>query len=275
VCHQFGLGEPSGADLHRLVTAWHRLDPWPDAVAGLTRLKSKFIIAPCSNGNIALITNMAKRAGLPWDVVLGAEVAQAYKPDPQAYLGSADALGLKPEECMMVAAHQDDLDAAAELGMATAYVLRPDEFGPDVTIEPTREERVDACGGQLYAAGGPDGLLSPHAFLSSTNSSHALRSDFLVFLLHPKTVVCTCKASACRINGYEVGITGDDTHVADLMAQHIHHGVQHHGHVCRVGLPVGSGETTGLNAFRAPPSSLCTDASSPRTRNCDDDHPAT
>jgi 2-haloacid dehalogenase len=139
VCHQFGLGEPSGADLHRLVTAWHRLDPWPDAVAGLTRLKSKFIIAPCSNGNIALITNMAKRAGLPWDVVLGAEVAQAYKPDPQAYLGSADALGLKPEECMMVAAHQDDLEAAAELGMATAYVLRPDEFGPDVTIEPTRE----------------------------------------------------------------------------------------------------------------------------------------
>jgi 2-haloacid dehalogenase len=108
-------------------------------VEGLTRLKSKFIIAPCSNGNIALITNMAKRAGLPWDVVLGAEVAQAYKPDPQAYLGSADALGLKPEECMMVAAHQDDLDAAAELGMATAYVLRPDEFGPDVTIEPTRE----------------------------------------------------------------------------------------------------------------------------------------
>lgn len=139
VCHQFGLGEPSGADRHRLVTAWHRLDPWPDSVAGLTRLKSTFIIAPCSNGNIALITNMAKRAGLPWDVVLGAEVAQAYKPNPQAYLGSADAIGLKPEQCMMVAAHQDDLEAAAELGMATAYVLRPNEFGPDVKIAPTRE----------------------------------------------------------------------------------------------------------------------------------------
>ncbi len=129
VARQFGLQDSISPDLHRLVTAWHRLDPWPDAVSGLTRLKAKFIVAPCSNGNIALITNMAKRAGLPWDVVLGAEVAQAYKPHPQAYLGSADALGLKPEECMMVAAHLDDLEAAAELGLATAYVPRPDEFG--------------------------------------------------------------------------------------------------------------------------------------------------
>jgi 2-haloacid dehalogenase len=134
-----GLDAPAGKDRHRLVTAWHRLDPWPDVVDGLTRLKSKFIIAPCSNGNIALITNMAKRAGLPWDVILGAEVAQAYKPDAQAYLGSADALGLKTEECMMVAAHQDDLEAAAELGLATAYVARPDEFGPGVVTAPPRE----------------------------------------------------------------------------------------------------------------------------------------
>ena len=134
-----GVDAPTGEDRHRLVTAWHRLDPWPDVVEGLTRLKSKFIIAPCSNGNIALITNMAKRAGLPWDVVLGAEVAQAYKPDAQAYLGSADALGLKPDECMMVAAHQDDLEAAAELGFATSYVLRPDEFGPGIDIAPPRE----------------------------------------------------------------------------------------------------------------------------------------
>jgi len=124
-----GLNAPTGGDLHRLVTAWHRLDGWPDAVSGLARLKARYVIAPCSNGNIALITNMAKRAGLPWDVVLGAEVAQAYKPHPQAYLGSADALGLKPEECMMVAAHLDDLEAAAELGFATAYVPRPDEHG--------------------------------------------------------------------------------------------------------------------------------------------------
>jgi 2-haloacid dehalogenase len=139
VCRQFGVEEALGAGRHRLVTAWHRLDPWPDAVSGLERLKSKFIIAPCSNGNIALITNMAKRAGLPWDVVLGAEVAQAYKPHPQAYLGSADALGLKPEECMMVAAHQDDLEAAAELGLATAYVPRPGEFGKGHGAEAARE----------------------------------------------------------------------------------------------------------------------------------------
>ena len=138
-----GLNVPTGEDLHRLVTAWHRLDPWPDAVSGLMRLKTRYIIAPCSNGNIALITNMAKRAGLPWDVVLGAEVAQAYKPHPQAYLGSADALGLKPEECMMVAAHLDDLEAAAELGFATAYVPRPDEHGAGAGADTAPEGAVD------------------------------------------------------------------------------------------------------------------------------------
>lgn len=140
---QHGLDAPTGNDLHRLVTAWHRLDGWPDAVSGLTRLKARYIIAPCSNGNIALITNMAKRAGLPWDVVLGAEVAQAYKPHPQAYLGSADALGLKPEECMMVAAHLDDLDAAAELGLATAYVPRPDERGKGAGADTAADGSVD------------------------------------------------------------------------------------------------------------------------------------
>ncbi|MEM9473106.1 MAG: haloacid dehalogenase type II [Pseudomonadota bacterium] len=143
IFHQHGLDAPIGEDLHRLVTAWHRLDPWPDAVSGLTRLKARHIIAPCSNGNIALITNMAKRSGLPWDVVLGAEVAQAYKPHPQAYLGSADALGLKPEECMMVAAHLDDLEAAAELGLATAYVPRPNEHGKGSGAEPAADGSVD------------------------------------------------------------------------------------------------------------------------------------
>ena len=140
---QHGLDVPTGNELHRLVSAWHRLDPWPDAASGLTRLKTKYTIAPCSNGNIALITNMAKRAGLPWDVVLGAEVAQAYKPDPQAYLGSADALALKPEECMMVAAHLDDLEAAAELGFATAYVPRPDEHGKGTGAAVAPEGSVD------------------------------------------------------------------------------------------------------------------------------------
>lgn len=146
LCNVFarhGLNIPTGDDLHRLVTAWHRLDPWPDAVSGLSRLKTRYIIATCSNGNIALITNMAKRAGLPWDVVLGAEIAQAYKPHPQAYLGSADALALKPEECMMVAAHLDDLEAAAELGFATAHVPRPDEHGEGTGAASAPESSVD------------------------------------------------------------------------------------------------------------------------------------
>jgi len=140
---EHGLDAPIGEEVHRLVTAWHRLDPWPDCVAGLTRLKTRYVIAPCSNGNIALITNMAKRAGLPWDVVLGAEVAQAYKPHAQAYLGSADALSLKPEQCMMVAAHLDDLEAAAELGFATAYVPRPDEHGKGAGAQIAPDGSVD------------------------------------------------------------------------------------------------------------------------------------
>jgi 2-haloacid dehalogenase len=110
--------------------AWHRLDPWPDTVAGLTRLKSKFIIGTLSNGNIALIVNMAKNAGLPWDVVLGAEVARAYKPTPESYLRTAAALSLKPEECMLVAAHNVDLVAASKTGYNTAFVARPTEYGP-------------------------------------------------------------------------------------------------------------------------------------------------
>ncbi|NNJ75786.1 MAG: haloacid dehalogenase type II [Anderseniella sp.] len=140
---EHGLDAPIGEEMHRLVTAWHRLDPWPDCVSGLTRLKASYVIAPCSNGNIALITNMAKRAGLPWDVVLGAEVAQAYKPHAQAYLGSADALSLKPEQCMMVAAHLDDLEAAAELGFATAYVPRPDEHGKGTGAKTAPDGSVD------------------------------------------------------------------------------------------------------------------------------------
>ncbi|MEM7427496.1 MAG: haloacid dehalogenase type II [Pseudomonadota bacterium] len=134
-----GFPALDAGEREHLVRAWHRLDPWPDAVEGLTRLRSKYIIAPVSNGNIALITNMAKRAGLPWDVVLGAEVAKAYKPMPEAYLRSASALALKPEECMMVAAHNDDLHAAKAQGLSTAFVPRPLENGPagKAETEPT------------------------------------------------------------------------------------------------------------------------------------------
>jgi 2-haloacid dehalogenase len=112
-----------------LNTSWHRLDPWPDAVPGLTRLKTGYVIAPLSNGNISLLLNMAKRAGLPWDAILGAEVSQAYKPMPQSYLRTAEALGLRPEQVCMVAAHEDDLAAAMHCGFKTAFVPRPQEFG--------------------------------------------------------------------------------------------------------------------------------------------------
>jgi 2-haloacid dehalogenase len=119
----------SPADIDHLNRAWHRLDPWPDAVEGLTRLKSRRIIAPCSNGNIALMVNMAKRAGLPWDCILGAETARAYKPMPEAYLASCRQLGLAPAQVLMVAAHNGDLKAAKAAGLHTAFVPRPTEYG--------------------------------------------------------------------------------------------------------------------------------------------------
>jgi 2-haloacid dehalogenase len=127
-----GLSE---ADIEHMNRAWHRLDPWPDVVEGLKRLKTKFIIAPCSNGNIALMVNLAKRAGLPWDCILGAETARAYKPMPDAYLRSCAQLGLAPGSVMMVAAHNSDLKAAKAQGMKTAFVARPTEHGPGQTTD--------------------------------------------------------------------------------------------------------------------------------------------
>ena len=123
--------------------AWHRLDPWPDAVAGLARLKTRFIIAPLSNGNIALLLNMAKRAGLPWDAILGAEVAQAYKPRPDAYLRTAEILGMPPVACMLVAAHNGDLAAARACGFGTAFVARRTEHGPDQATDLAPSESWD------------------------------------------------------------------------------------------------------------------------------------
>ena len=120
----------SQADIDHMSRAWHRLDPWPDVREGLGRLKRAHIIAPCSNGNIALMVNMAKRAGLPWDCILGAETARAYKPMPEAYLASCRQLGLAPSAVMMVAAHNGDLKAAKAQGLATAFVARPLEHGP-------------------------------------------------------------------------------------------------------------------------------------------------
>jgi 2-haloacid dehalogenase len=122
-----GLSEAEKAHLNR---AWHRLKPWSDVVEGLTRLKSRYIIGTLSNGNVGLLTRMGKNAGLPWDVVLGAETARAYKPLPQAYLASAALLNLEPAQVMLVAAHNGDLAAAAAAGLSTAFVPRPQEHGP-------------------------------------------------------------------------------------------------------------------------------------------------
>ena len=122
------LTEPEKQELNR---AWHRLRPWPDALAGLRRLKRRYIIAPLSNGNMALLIDLAKSRGLPWDCILSAELFRHYKPDPETYRGAAALLGLKPRETMLVAAHKDDLAAARQCGLETAFVRRPLEFGPE------------------------------------------------------------------------------------------------------------------------------------------------
>ncbi|SFL91821.1 haloacid dehalogenase type II [Variovorax sp. OV329] len=132
VLRDFSLEDRLDREARRdLNLAWHRLPAWPDAVEGLTRLKRKFTICTLSNGNIGLLTEMAKRAGLPWDCILSAEVFKAYKPDPRVYLGTAGVFAVPPGQVMLVAAHQDDLAAARGCGLRTAYIERPFEHGPD------------------------------------------------------------------------------------------------------------------------------------------------
>ena len=126
---QFGVTSLSENQKQHLNKAWHRLDPWPDSVEGLQRLRSRYIICTLSNGNIGLLANMAKAAGLPWDCILSAEVIRKYKPDPDTYLGVASVFDLAPGQVMLVAAHQNDLAAACECGLNTAYIERPMEFG--------------------------------------------------------------------------------------------------------------------------------------------------
>ena len=125
----FGLAHLNQPQRQHLNRAWHRLDPWPDVVEGLLRLKTKYLICTLSNGNIGLLANMAKRAALPWDCILSAEVFRAYKPDPATYGGVAKTFDLAPEQTMLVAAHHDDLAGARKTGMRTAYIERPLEFG--------------------------------------------------------------------------------------------------------------------------------------------------
>jgi 2-haloacid dehalogenase len=130
ILKDFGLDavdEPARIELNR---AWHRLDAWPDSAPGLARLRTKYWLAPCSNGNIAIMVSLARRNGIIWDAILGAEVARDYKPKAAVYLSAAAAFGCLPEQTMMVAAHSYDLIAAAAAGLRTAFVARPDEYGP-------------------------------------------------------------------------------------------------------------------------------------------------
>jgi 2-haloacid dehalogenase len=139
----FGLDRLDEAARDHLNRVWHRLRPWPDTVPGLTRLKRRFILGPLSNGNFALLTNMAKHAGLPWDVNLSVELYRAYKPLPASYLGAVRLLGLEPAQTMMVAAHYSDLQAAAGCGLRTAYVHRPREFGDRPSNDLPADPKVD------------------------------------------------------------------------------------------------------------------------------------
>lgn len=131
VAEGFGLGPLAPGEPETLARLWHRLDPWPEVPQALVRLKRRFVLAPVSNGNVRLVVDLARHAGLVFDTVLGAEVARAYKPMPEVYLRAAEMLALPPQRCLMVAAHNDDLRAAAALGFATAFLPRPDEWGPE------------------------------------------------------------------------------------------------------------------------------------------------
>lgn len=144
VLETFGIDSLSETQKQDLNLIWHRLNPWPDSVEGLTRLKQKFTIVTLSNGNLSLLADMAKNAGLPWDLILSAEVFRHYKPDPETYLGVAATFDVEPQEVMLVAAHKDDLQSASKLGLQTAFIERPKEFGPThVRNDLHQEEWVD------------------------------------------------------------------------------------------------------------------------------------
>jgi 2-haloacid dehalogenase len=127
---EFGIAGLTEADLTHINLGWHRLHPWPDSVPGLTRLKRKFIIGPLSNGNVSLLLNMAKHAGIPWDMIFGSDLFRHFKPDPETYLGVAKLLNIEPGQVMMAAAHNGDLGNARKQGLMTAFFPRPSEYGP-------------------------------------------------------------------------------------------------------------------------------------------------
>jgi 2-haloacid dehalogenase len=150
---RFGLESLDESTLRNLNLVWHRLDAWPGVTAGLHRLRRKFMLGPCSNGNISLMVDLARRNEFPWDAILGAEIAGDYKPKPRVYLAAAEALGIEPHECMMVAAHSNDLEAAAKVGLRTGFVAQPDEFGPNTgEATPTLKVDIAASSFQEFAA---------------------------------------------------------------------------------------------------------------------------
>ncbi len=146
---RFGLDGLKEDEIDRLNRVWHRLDGWPDSSGGMTRLRERFVLAALSNGHLALIVNMARHGGLPWDAPLGAEMARQYKPRPEVYDTTIAMLGLEPEETMMVAAHNDDLRAARGRGMRTAFVARPTEYGPRQTEDLAPDDDWDVVAGDL------------------------------------------------------------------------------------------------------------------------------
>lgn len=156
VLRRFALEGVDEATRVRLNLAWHRLDAWPDVAAGLARMRERYRIAPCSNGNISLMVDLARRNAFPWDAILGAELARDYKPKPVVYLTAAAAFDCAPEETMMVAAHSSDLAAAAATGLRTAFIARPDEQGPgrgERTASVPVDIEVDGIGALATALG--------------------------------------------------------------------------------------------------------------------------
>ncbi len=139
----FGITGLTEADMVHINLGWHRLNPWPDSVAGLTRLKTKFVIGPLSNGNVSLLTYMAKHAGLPWDMVFGSDLFMHFKPDPETYLGVAAMMDLEPGQVMLAAAHNNDLANARKCGLMTAFWPRPDEYGPNQVRDFTADQDWD------------------------------------------------------------------------------------------------------------------------------------
>jgi 2-haloacid dehalogenase len=150
VLAKLGIDALTAQDKDHLNLAWHRLRPWPDARPGLKRLKKRYVVATLSNGNMSLLVNMARNAGLPWDCVLSAELFRHYKPDPEAYLGAAALLSLQPSDVLMVAAHKEDLQAAKRCGLRTAFVRRPLERGPAATADLSPDRSFDFNADDFY-----------------------------------------------------------------------------------------------------------------------------